>query len=333
MKRLHLILAALAIPLSAFAQSGGSAPEAAPLPFSPDGRYDLGKPNDQRPNNIYITGQLFSNGSTAGSTSTATAAGTTTLTASSSTVQVFTGTTTQNVVLPVTSTLKIGRMFEIVNNSTGAVTVKSSGSNTIAVLPASSYAVFKCALITGTSAASWNVTSDVVDGKTNLFDNSLEFAGTDGTKMTFPSTNATIARTDAAQTFTGHNTFEGVTPTGATGTGNMVFSVSPTFTGTPVLGAANATSITYTAVGSGPVLKQGSNGLVGTFVANGASAVTVSNTAVAISDAIIISLNTVGGTVGAQPHLATITAGTGFTVVATAGDTSTYNYALIKNAP
>jgi hypothetical protein len=49
---------------------------------------------------------------------------------------------------------------------------------------------------------------------------------------TVPNVNFTVARTDAAQTFTGHNTFEGVTPIGATGTGNMVFSISPTFTGT-----------------------------------------------------------------------------------------------------
>jgi hypothetical protein len=70
--------------------------------------------------------------------------------------------------------------------------------------------------------------------------------------------------------------------------------------------------------------------LYGTFVANGASAVTISDTRVAITDAIVISLNTVGGTVGVQPHVATITAGTGFTVVCTAGDTSTYNYFLLK---
>ncbi|RAK51210.1 2-C-methyl-D-erythritol 4-phosphate cytidylyltransferase [Phenylobacterium soli] len=80
-------------------------------------------------------------------------------------------------------------------------------------------------------------------------------------------------------------------------------------------------------------LKQGANGPVGTFVLNGATPVTVSNTSVAISDAIIISLNTVGGTVGAVPAIKTITAATGFTVAGTAGDTSTYNYAIIKNSP
>jgi len=50
-------------------------------------------------------------------------------------------------------------------------------------------------------------TLTILDTMTVTFDKSLEFDGTSGTKMTFPSTNATIARTDAAQTFTGVQTF------------------------------------------------------------------------------------------------------------------------------
>lgn len=96
--------------------------------------------------------------------------------------------------------------------------------------------------------------------------------------------------------------------------------------------ATMSSNLTFTAVGVGPILKQGTNALVGTFTLNGTTPVTVSNTAVAITDAIPISLNTVGGTVGVQPHIATITAATGFTVVGTASDTSIYNYALIKSA-
>lgn len=91
-------------------------------------------------------------------------------------------------------------------------------------------------------------------------------------------------------------------------------------------------NLIFTNVGGGITLKQGSNAKCGTFVANGATPVTVSNTGIAITDAIIISLNTVSGTVGVQPHVATITASTGFTVVCTASDTSTYNYAIISNA-
>lgn len=83
--------------------------------------------------------------------------------------------------------------------------------------------------------------------------------------------------------------------------------------------------------GNWKTVSDSASGTSGTFVANGASAVTVANANVAITDTIAISLNTVGGTVGAVPAVKTITGGTGFTVAGTASDTSTYNYTLIKN--
>lgn len=46
----------------------------------------------------------------------------------------------------------------------------------------------------------------VASGKTFTVSNTLTLAGTDSTTMTFPGTSATIARTDAAQTFTGAQT-------------------------------------------------------------------------------------------------------------------------------
>ncbi len=67
----------------------------------------------------------------------------------------------------------------------------------------------------------------------------------------------------------------------------------------------------------------------GTFTANGASSVTVANAFVTANSNIIITLKTVGGTVGAIPHLATVTPGTGFTIVGTASDTSVYNYLIV----
>lgn len=96
---------------------------------------------------------------------------------------------------------------------------------------------------------------------------------------------------------------------------------------------AASDNITMGTAAKGLVLKQGANGKCGTFVANGITPVSVGNTSIAITDTIIISLNTVGGTVGVQPHVATITAATGFTVVCTATDTSTYNYSIISNQP
>jgi hypothetical protein len=47
------------------------------------------------------------------------------------------------------------------------------------------------------------------DAKTLTVSNSLTLAGTDATVMTFPTTSASIARTDAAQTFTGTQTYSG----------------------------------------------------------------------------------------------------------------------------
>jgi hypothetical protein len=64
----------------------------------------------------------------------------------------------------------------------------------------------------------------------------------------------------------------------------------------------------------------------GTFVANGATAVTVVEPSVTANSVILITLKTVGGTVGAIPAIQTITPGVGFTVAGTASDTSTYNY-------
>jgi len=91
-----------------------------------------------------------------GYTTTATAAGTTTLTSASTNQQFFTGSTTQTIVLPVTSTLALGLSYLIVNNSTGVLTVQSSGANTITLIPAGASVRFTCILITGTTAASWS---------------------------------------------------------------------------------------------------------------------------------------------------------------------------------
>ena len=91
-----------------------------------------------------------------GATVTATAAGTTTLVVSSNQTQIFTGVTTQTIVLPVVTTLpQIGVEYLIVNESTGALTVNSSGSNLVVSIPAGSWARVICQLLTGTTAASW----------------------------------------------------------------------------------------------------------------------------------------------------------------------------------
>ena len=59
------------------------------------------------------------------------------------------------------------------------------------------------------TAPATSATLTIANGKTLTASNSITLAGTDATTMTFPSTDASIARTDAAQTFTGTQTFAG----------------------------------------------------------------------------------------------------------------------------
>lgn len=126
------------------------------------------------------------------------------------------------------------------------------------------------------------------------------------------------------------------TPAGSTGTVVNAPVTALTLDSTQLAtfgGALSAPgSLTFTTNTSGIVLKRGANGLCGTFVANGATPVVVNNSNIAVTDSIIISLNTIGGTVGVQPHVSAITGATSFAVTCTAVDTSTYNYAIIKNA-
>jgi hypothetical protein len=92
-------------------------------------------------------------------------------------------------------------------------------------------------------------------GKTLTANNSLTLAGTDTTTMTFPTTSASIARTDAAQTFTGTQTFSGQilsttgTPTIASGacgttTNGAVVMGSTNQSGQITIGAAATTTCT-----------------------------------------------------------------------------------------
>lgn len=88
-------------------------------------------------------------------TTTATAAGTTVLTNTSTYFQFFTGTSTQTITLPVTSTLSTGWSFHIVNNSTGNLTVNSSGGNLVTTVIPGTTAMITCIGTALTTAADW----------------------------------------------------------------------------------------------------------------------------------------------------------------------------------
>ncbi len=69
----------------------------------------------------------------------------------------------------------------------------------------------------------------------------------------------------------------------------------------------------------------------GTVTMNGTTPVVVAATQVTANSTIVFTIKTVGGTVSPNaPNVKTITPGTGFTVSATASDTSIYNYTVIN---
>jgi hypothetical protein len=102
------------------------------------------------PGNLASTPNLLE-----GFTATATSGGTTTLTVSSTYTQQFTGSSAQTVVMPVTTTLTAGMQWDIINSSTSALTIQSSGTNLITAIPAGGSAIIECVLASGTTAASW----------------------------------------------------------------------------------------------------------------------------------------------------------------------------------
>lgn len=130
---------------------------------------------------------LSANSFIAGFASTASSGASTTLTVASAEVQQITGTLTHTVVMPVTSTLVQGQAYQIINNSSGAVTVNSSGGNAIQVMAANTTLFLDCILTSGTTAASWN-SSYVFDGGAGV----LSITGTANQVIASASTGAVI---------------------------------------------------------------------------------------------------------------------------------------------
>jgi hypothetical protein len=78
-----------------------------------------------------------------------------TLTSTSYGQQVFTGTHSDIVQLPVANTLLLGTAYVLFNQSSGTITVNSSGGNQVLILQPTTVANIFCILSSGTTAASW----------------------------------------------------------------------------------------------------------------------------------------------------------------------------------
>jgi hypothetical protein len=91
-----------------------------------------------------------------GSTSTISSAVTITLTVDSTETQIVTGTIAQTMVLPTTS-IVAGQQFKAINNSSGSLTVQSSGLNTIVTVGSTQTAILTALIATPTTAAHWQI--------------------------------------------------------------------------------------------------------------------------------------------------------------------------------
>jgi hypothetical protein len=124
--------------------------------------------------------------------------------------------------MPVTSTLALGQTYRIVNNSTGVVTVQSSGANTIQAMASGTELLLTCILTSGTTAASWsskyNSNSGVISFANVGSSPNAQGASVSGSTITLQPASATepgIIST-GTQSYAGNKTF----------TGSMTFSSS-----------------------------------------------------------------------------------------------------------
>jgi len=117
---------------------------------------------------------------------------------------------------------QITGVLPVANGGTGVTTSTGTGSTVLSTSPtlvtpilgvASATSVNKVAI----TAPATGATLTIADGKTLTANNSLTLAGTDATTMTFPTTSATVARIDAANSFTGDQTLA---------TGNLVIGTA-----------------------------------------------------------------------------------------------------------
>lgn len=237
-----------------------------------------------------------------GYTTTATAAGTTVLTNASSQYQLFTGVTTQTITLPVVSTLTTGWGFRIVNNSTGNLTVNSSGANLIAVVPSGMTLMVTCILITGTTAASWEFGFTYFGSITGTGSVVLSNA---------PTVTSLTATTSVLSSGAGGIGY-------STGAGVAVTQLTSRTTAAPTTG--NKTSGAITLFTAAPV--------VGTWFT-----FTVPNTAIAITDTVSVTVRGAANTYVAC--VSSIVAATSFTismvsVAGVASDTPIVNFSIIR---
>jgi hypothetical protein len=198
-------------------------------PFIIDANGNVGIGTLSLPNKLNVDGTVSVTNINPGYSTTATSGGTLTLTNASTNQQFFTGTSNHTIVLPVVSTLSLGTNYRIHNNSTGTITINSSGSNLVYTIPPQVTAQLTCILTSGTSAASWDVDTTLPDGYT--------------TTVTAAGTTTLTVASSVQQFFTGTLNQTLVMPVASTMNVGMYFIVNNNSTGTITIKTSALTDI------------------------------------------------------------------------------------------
>lgn len=164
------------------------------------------------------------------------------------------------------TTSKINALAATTSAELAAVISDETGTGALAFSTSPSFVTPTLGAATATSinkltitAPATSATLTIADGKTLTTNNSIALSGTDGTIMTFPTTSATIARTDAAQTFTGTQTFSADILVNSIRVGRGAFdNANNTAVGNNALANAAATGLRNSAFGAGALALNGS---------------------------------------------------------------------------
>lgn len=167
-----------------------------------------------------------------------------------------------------------GVLTRLGNGTTGQLLTATTASAPSWASPATAGTVTSVSVVTanGMAGAVANATTTPAITLTTTV-NSPVLAG-NGTAISAATTTGTGSTVvlSAAPTITGHPTIEGVTSTGATGTGNLVFSAATTLTGTTIASVLNTSSSTTLGSGTGNL----------TITIGGAATLSGSTTAITI---------------------------------------------------
>ena len=183
-----------------------------------------------------------------------------TLTNTSANYQIFTGSTTQTILLPVTSTLETGWTFSLCNNSSATLVVQTSAGTTLfAAVPVGTTLFVKCIATGSTAVTDWE--ANITEFSTNSGTGSVVLNG-NPTFSAFSNTG-TAAMTGAAGSAhtLGTNLTTGTVIIGGTATtGTLTFGQST---------AGNTINIDAGATASGATktLNIGTGGLAGSTTA------------------------------------------------------------------